>query len=81
MGPDRKRTTPDPTPKELGLLELLAIGVVGMIGGGIFSVLGLGVDYQRKLRTTCGVCGQELAMNLGRFLFGGCWGLRWSLDQ
>lgn len=30
--------------KELGLPELIAIGVGGMIGGGIFSVLGLAVD-------------------------------------
>jgi amino acid transporter len=29
---------------ELGLRELIAIGVGGMIGGGIFSVLGLAVD-------------------------------------
>lgn len=31
-------------PKELGLFELIAIGVGGMIGGGIFSILGLAVD-------------------------------------
>jgi len=30
-------------PEELGLKELIAIGVGGMIGGGIFSVLGLAV--------------------------------------
>lgn len=30
--------------KELGLTELIAIGVGGMIGGGIFSILGLAVD-------------------------------------
>jgi len=28
----------------LGLPELLAIGVGGMIGGGIFSILGLAVE-------------------------------------
>ena len=32
------------TAKSLGLRELIAIGVGGMIGGGIFSVLGLAVD-------------------------------------
>ncbi len=30
--------------KDLGLAELISIGVGGMIGGGIFSVLGLAVD-------------------------------------
>ncbi len=30
--------------KQLGLTELIAIGVGGMIGGGIFSILGLAVD-------------------------------------
>ena len=30
--------------EELGLRELIAIGVGGMIGGGIFSILGLAVD-------------------------------------
>lgn len=44
MGPEQRHMTPDPAPKELGLLELLAIGVGGMIGGGIFSILGLAVD-------------------------------------
>ncbi len=30
--------------KKLGLKELIAIGVGGMVGGGIFSVLGLSVE-------------------------------------
>lgn len=30
--------------KNLGLIELIAIGVGGMIGGGIFSILGLAID-------------------------------------
>jgi len=30
--------------EKLGLKELIAIGVGGMIGGGIFSVLGLAVE-------------------------------------
>ena len=37
-------TPSEPSPREtLGLKELIAIGVGGMIGGGIFSVLGLAV--------------------------------------
>lgn len=29
--------------KELGLLELVAIAIGGMVGGGIFSILGISV--------------------------------------
>ncbi len=32
------------TPSKLGLVELIAIGIGGMVGGGIFSVLGLSVE-------------------------------------
>ena len=35
-------------PGELGLRELIAIGVGGMIGGGIFSILGLGTQIAGK---------------------------------
>ena len=38
------RSTSHPSRRELGVLELVAIGVGGMIGGGIFSVLGLAVE-------------------------------------
>jgi len=43
----KNRQTPEalhPNPRKLGLAELIAIGVGGMIGGGIFSILGLAVD-------------------------------------
>ena len=33
--------TDHPAPAKLGLTELIAMGVGGMIGGGIFSVLGI----------------------------------------
>jgi amino acid transporter len=32
-----------PTRKQLGFWELVAVGVGGMVGGGIFAVLGLAV--------------------------------------
>ena len=35
--------------KNLGFVELIAIGVGGMIGGGIFSILGLAVDISAAL--------------------------------
>jgi amino acid transporter len=42
-------TTSTPTTKpEFGLAELIAIGVGGMIGGGIFSVLGLAVTVSGR---------------------------------
>jgi len=37
------RANPDPMRKSLGLPELLAIAIGGMIGGGIFTVLGISV--------------------------------------
>lgn len=36
----RKRTTPD----KLNLLEIVALGIGGMVGGGIFAVLGLALE-------------------------------------
>ena len=32
------------TPRRTGLMEVVAIGIGGMVGGGIFSVLGLTVQ-------------------------------------
>ncbi len=40
----QKKWIRDAPAKELGLPELISIGVGGMIGGGIFSILGLAVD-------------------------------------
>ncbi len=44
MKPKQENVGRPSAAKELGLTELIAIGVGGMIGGGIFSILGLAVD-------------------------------------
>lgn len=51
--------------KELGLPELIAIGVGGMIGGGIFSVLGLTVDIAGHAAPLAFVAGSCIAMVAG----------------
>ncbi len=63
---------PDPDPAldvtarkdSLGLAELLAMGIGGMIGGGIFSILGLAVDvagHAAPLAFVVGACVAALA--------------------
>lgn len=47
--------------KELGLSELIAIGVGGMIGGGIFSVLGLAVDISGHAAPIAFLIGSAIA--------------------
>lgn len=46
---------------ELGLPELIAIGVGGMIGGGIFSVLGLAVDISGHAAPLAFLIGSAIA--------------------
>ena len=36
-----------PTNKKIGLLEAMSIGIGGMVGGGIFAVLGLAVSLSK----------------------------------
>jgi amino acid transporter len=49
----------------LGLPELIAIGVGGMIGGGIFSILGLAVDVTNRAAPLAFVMGGVIAAVAG----------------
>ena len=51
--------------KELGLAELIAIGVGGMIGGGIFSILGLAVDVSGHAAPAAFLIGSVIAAIAG----------------
>ncbi len=51
--------------KELGLPELIAIGVGGMIGGGIFSILGLAVDVSGHAAPLAFLIGSAIAATAG----------------
>ena len=51
--------------KELGLAELIAIGVGGMIGGGIFSVLGLAVGIAGHAAPVAFAIGSLIAFAAG----------------
>ncbi len=51
--------------KDLGLLELVAMGVGGMIGGGIFSVLGLAVDITGRAAPLAFAIGSLIALAAG----------------
>ncbi len=50
---------------QLGLAELIAIGVGGMIGGGIFSVLGLAVDLAGHAAPLAFLLGSAIAFAVG----------------
>lgn len=50
---------------ELGLRELIAMGVGGMIGGGIFSVLGLAVDESGHAAPLAFLVGSLIAVGAG----------------
>jgi len=50
---------------ELGLKELIAIGVGGMIGGGIFSVMGLAVEITGNATPIAFLLGGLLALIMG----------------
>ena len=50
---------------ELGLPELIAIGVGGMIGGGIFSILGLAVDVSGHAAPLAFLIGSVIAVIAG----------------
>ncbi len=54
-----------PPKKELGLPELIAMGVGGMIGGGIFSVLGLAVDISGHAAPLAFLIGSAIAAVAG----------------
>ena len=56
---------PDGEGPELGLAELVAIGVGGMIGGGIFSVLGLAVDVSGHAAPLSFLIGSLIAATAG----------------
>jgi amino acid transporter len=51
--------------KSLGLYELIAIGVGGMIGGGIFSVLGLAVGISGHAAPIAFLIGSLIALSAG----------------
>ena len=51
--------------RELGLKELIAIGVGGMIGGGIFSILGLAVDISGNAAPLAFLVGSLIAATAG----------------
>jgi len=53
--------TNDSSSKNLGLPELIAIGVGGMIGGGIFSILGLAVDVSGNAAPIAFLMGSVIA--------------------
>lgn len=55
----------DAAPAALGLREVIAIGVGGMIGGGIFSVLGLGVRLSGPGVSAAFVLGAVVALTAG----------------
>ncbi len=61
----RSAHAPPRGPEELGLKELLAIGVGGMIGGGIFSVLGIAVDISGHAAPLAFLVGSVIAMVAG----------------
>jgi amino acid transporter len=52
-------------PKEFGLYELIAIGIGGMIGGGIFSVLGLAVGISGHAAPLAFLIGSLIALSAG----------------
>ena len=54
-----------PKKSELGLKELIAIGVGGMIGGGIFSVMGLAVGITGNATPIAFLLGGLLALIMG----------------
>ncbi len=51
--------------RKLGLIELIAMGVGGMIGGGIFSVLGLAVDITGHAAPFSFLLGALIALTAG----------------
>ncbi|MBL4590332.1 MAG: amino acid permease [Phycisphaerales bacterium] len=53
------------TPEKLGLAELIAMGVGGMIGGGIFSVLGIAVGISGHATPLAFALGGLIAMLAG----------------
>jgi amino acid transporter len=53
------------TPEQLGLAEVVAIGVGGMVGGGIFAVLGLAMDVAGHAVVLAFVFGGVVALMTG----------------
>ncbi len=58
-------TAPPAPPRKLGLPELIAMGVGGMIGGGIFSVLGLAVGIAGHAAPLAFGIGALIALAMG----------------
>jgi len=59
------KTAYQPDSRVLGLMELVAMGVGGMIGGGIFSVLGLAVDITGHVAPLAFAIGSLIALAAG----------------
>ncbi|MCW8925840.1 MAG: hypothetical protein OQJ84_06255, partial [Xanthomonadales bacterium] len=55
-----------PSSEKLGLKELVALGVGGMVGGGIFSVLGLSVSLSGHAAPVAFAIGGLVALLTGR---------------
>ncbi len=58
-------SVPPPPARELGLKELAAIGIGGMIGGGIFSMLGLAVHVSGHAAPLAFAVGSVIALVAG----------------
>lgn len=56
----------DARPHQLGVVDATAMGIGGMIGGGIFSVLGLAIGYAGHLAFACFLLGAVLAAATAR---------------
>jgi amino acid transporter len=65
MKPQQEKASRPSPAKELGLPELIAIGVGGMIGGGVFSVLGLAVDISGHAAPFAFLIGSTIAAVAG----------------
>lgn len=62
---DTKSPSTEKSKESLGLLELIAMGVGGMIGGGIFSVLGLAVSISGHAAPIAFALGALIALAAG----------------
>jgi len=65
MKPFNKGVIKNTPVQELGVAELIAIGVGGMIGGGIFSILGLAVDVAGHAAPLAFLIGSVIAVLAG----------------
>ncbi len=56
------KTLPTSSKRPLGLLELIAIALGGMVGGGIFAILGVSVEFIGKSAPVAIFIGGVLAL-------------------